>query len=209
MLREKMVKNQIEGRGIKSPRVLAAMRKVERHRFVPKELVRQAYDDGPLPIGEGQTISQPYIVAFRTDALELQPTDKVLENGTGSGYQAAILGELFAEVYTIEIFETLANRSANLLKEIGYKNIRVLAGDGYVGWPEQAPFDAIIVTCSPTEIPQPLQDQLKEGGRMIIPVGDYPGQELVVVRKEKGKIRRERVLSVLFVPMIDKEGKKY
>lgn len=209
MLREKMVKNQIEGRGIKSPRVLAAMRKVERHRFVPKELVRQAYDDGPLPIGEGQTISQPYIVAFMTDALELQPTDKVLEIGTGSGYQAAILGELCAEVYTIEIFETLANRSANLLKEIGYKNIRVLAGDGYVGWPEQAPFDAIIVTCSPTEIPQPLQDQLKEGGRMIIPVGDYPGQELVVVRKEKGKIRRERVLSVLFVPMIDKEGKKY
>jgi protein-L-isoaspartate(D-aspartate) O-methyltransferase len=208
-LRERMVRNQIEARGIRSPAVLAAMRKVERHRFVPKELMPLAYDDSPLPIGEGQTISQPYIVAFMTEALDLRATDKVLEIGTGSGYQAAVLGELCAEVYTIEIFESLANRSGELLRKLGYSNVHVRHGDGYLGWPEEAPFDAIIVTCSPTAIPQPLQDQLKEGGRMIIPVGERPGQELVLVTKKGGKIRQERVLSVLFVPMIDKDGKKY
>jgi protein-L-isoaspartate(D-aspartate) O-methyltransferase len=208
-LRERMVRNQIEARGIRSPAVLAAMRKVERHRFVPKELMPLAYDDSPLPIGEGQTISQPYIVAFMTEALDLRATDKVLEIGTGSGYQAAVLGELCAEVYTIEIFESLANRSGELLRKLGYSNVHVRHGDGYLGWPEEAPFDAIIVTCSPTAIPQPLQDQLREGGRMIIPVGERPGQELVRVTKKGGKIRQERVLSVLFVPMIDKDGKKY
>jgi protein-L-isoaspartate(D-aspartate) O-methyltransferase len=208
-LRERMVRNQIESRGIKSPAVLTAMRKVERHRFVPKELMPLAYDDSPLPIGDGQTISQPYIVAFMTEALDLTPTDKVLEIGTGSGYQAAVLGELCAEVYTIEIFESLANRSGELLRKLGYSNVHVRHGDGYLGWPEQSPFDAIIVTCSPTAIPKPLQDQLKEGGRMIIPVGERPGQELVLVTKKGGKIRQERVLSVLFVPMIDKDGKKY
>lgn len=208
-LRERMVRNQIEARGIRSPAVLAAMRKVERHRFVPKELMPLAYDDSPLPIGEGQTISQPYIVAFMTEALDLRATDKVLEIGTGSGYQAAVLGELCAEVYTIEIFESLANRSGELLRKLGYSNVHVRHGDGYLGWPVEAPFDAIIVTCSPTAIPQPLQDQLREGGRMIIPVGERPGQELVRVTKKGGKIRQERVLSVLFVPMIDKDGKKY
>jgi protein-L-isoaspartate(D-aspartate) O-methyltransferase len=208
-LRQRMVRNQIESRGIKSPAVLTAMRKVERHRFVPKELMPLAYDDSPLPIGDGQTISQPYIVAFMTEALDLTPTDKVLEIGTGSGYQAAVLGELCAEVYTIEIFESLANRSGELLRKLGYSNVHVRHGDGYLGWPEQSPFDAIIVTCSPTAIPKPLQDQLKEGGRMIIPVGERPGQELVLVTKKGGKIRQERVLSVLFVPMIDKDGKKY
>jgi protein-L-isoaspartate(D-aspartate) O-methyltransferase len=208
-LRQRMVRNQIESRGIKSPAVLAALRKVERHRFVPNELMSQAYDDGPLPIGEGQTISQPYIVAFMTEALELKPADRVLEIGTGSGYQAAVLGELCAQVYTMEIFESLANRSAELLRKLGYSNVHVRHGDGYQGWPEEAPFDAIIVTCSPTAIPQPLQDQLTEGGRMIIPVGERPGQELVLVTKKGGKIRQERVLSVLFVPMIDKDGKKY
>jgi protein-L-isoaspartate(D-aspartate) O-methyltransferase len=144
-----------------------------------------------------------------TEALDLRATDKVLEIGTGSGYQAAVLGELCAEVYTIEIFESLANRSGELLRKLGYSNVHVRHGDGYLGWPEEAPFDAIIVTCSPTAIPQPLQDQLKEGGRMIIPVGERPGQELVLVTKKGGKIRQERVLSVLFVPMIDKDGKKY
>jgi protein-L-isoaspartate(D-aspartate) O-methyltransferase len=208
-LRQRMVRSQIEFRGIKSPAVLSAMRKVERHRFVPKELVSLAYDDSPLPIGEGQTISQPYIVAFMTEALELKPADRVLEIGTGSGYQAAVLGELCAQVYTMEIFESLANRSGKLLRELGYSNVHVRHGDGYQGWPEEAPFDAVIVTCSPTAIPQPLQDQLKEGGRMIIPVGERPGQELVLVTKKGGKIRQERVLSVLFVPMIDKDGKKY
>jgi len=208
-LREQMVRTQIKARGIPDERVLDAFRKVERHRFVLPQYLRHAYADSPLPIDEGQTISQPYIVAFMTDALELQRTDKVLEIGTGSGYQAAILAELCDSVFTIEIFEELAQKAQQVFNDLGYKNIWSKTGDGYKGWPEFAPFDAIIVTCAPSEIPEPLQQQLAEGGRMIIPVGKDPVQHLVLLKKRKGKIREERVLPVRFVPMIDERGKKY
>jgi protein-L-isoaspartate(D-aspartate) O-methyltransferase len=207
-LREKMVKEQLESRGIKSKEVLKAMRKVERHRYVPKEIVAQAYEDRPLPIGEGQTISQPYVVAFMTEALALKSSDKVLEIGTGSGYQAAILGELCKEVYTIEIIESLGEKAKALLQS-QYKNIFVKIGDGYEGWPEAAPFDAILVTCSPTHVPGPLQEQLAEGGRMIIPVGERFTQELVLLTKKNGKLSRQSTIPVLFVPMKDKGGKRY
>lgn len=208
-LREQMVRTQIKARGISDEKVLDAFRKVERHRFVLPQYLRHAYADSPLPIDEGQTISQPYIVAFMTDALELQRTDKVLEIGTGSGYQAAILAELCDSVFTIEIFEELAQKAQQVFNDLGYKNIWSKTGDGYKGWPEFAPFDAIIVTCAPSEIPEPLQQQLAEGGRMIIPVGKDPVQHLVLLKKRKGKIREERVLPVRFVPMIDERGKKY
>jgi protein-L-isoaspartate(D-aspartate) O-methyltransferase len=168
-----MVIEQIAGfgRGITNARVIAAMSKVPRHLLVPEGVRGQAYEDRPLPIGFGQTISQPYIVAFMTERLEVKPTDRVLEIGTGSGYQAAVLAELAAEVYTIEIVQPLAERAAADLKSLGYTNVFVRAGDGYKGWPEAAPFDAIIVTCAPEKVPQPLIGQLKEGGRMIIPLG--------------------------------------
>lgn len=209
MLRNRMVKTQIEARGITDKKVLEAFRNVERHKFVLPEYIPYAYNDSPLPIEEEQTISQPYIVAFMTDALNLGKTDKVLEIGTGSGYQAAILAELSDSVYTIEIFENLGNKARKLFSELGYKNIWCKVGDGFQGWPEHAPFDAIIVTCAPTKIPEPLQEQLAEGGRMIIPVGSSPVQHLVLLKKRKGKIREERVLPVRFVPMIDTSGKKY
>lgn len=208
-LRNRMVKTQIEARGITDEKVLDAFRQVERHKFVLPQYIPHAYADSPLPIDEGQTISQPYIVAFMTDVLDLKRTDKVLEIGTGSGYQAAILAELCDSVFTIEIFETLANKSRKVFDELRYNNIWSKTGDGYLGWPEHAPFDAIIVTCAPTKIPEPLQEQLAEGGRMIIPVGSDPVQHLVLLRKKKGKIREERVLPVRFVPMIDSGGKKY
>jgi len=209
-LREKMVAEQFEARGIKSKRVLAAMRKVERHKFVPPEVIGESYEDYPLPIGEGQTISQPYIVAFMTEVLNLQPTDKVLEIGTGSGYQAAILAELCKEVYTIEIIESLGNKARQILAAQGYRNISIRIGDGYQGWPEAAPFDAIIVTCSPTDVPAPLQQQLKEGGRMIIPIGESGiSQELVLLTKKKGKLIRQSQMPVRFVPMKDQKGKRY
>lgn len=185
------------------------MLKVERHLFVPPEFASMAYDDGPLPIGEGQTISQPYIVAFMTEALKLEGQEKILEIGTGSGYQAAILAELCKEVYTIELYKTLAEKSASLLKSLNYANVFVRQGDGYLGWPEKSPFDAIIVTCSPSKVPQPLIDQLKEGGRMIIPVGDSVNQELWILKKSKGKLKKESVMPVIFVPMKNKEGKRY
>ncbi|MCS6973534.1 MAG: protein-L-isoaspartate(D-aspartate) O-methyltransferase [Cyclobacteriaceae bacterium] len=207
--RERMVKQQLISRGIRSKAVLDAMRKVERHRFVPTEVSSQAYNDYPLPIGEGQTISQPYIVAFMTEALELKPTDKVLEVGTGSGYQAAILAEICREVYTIEIVESLGKQAAQILKQLGYTNVHVRIGDGYFGWPEAAPFDAIIVTCSPSDVPEPLQQQLAEGGRMIIPVGEGQVQELVLITKQNEKLKRQHRLPVLFVPMRDKKGKRY
>src|SRR5690554_5362208 len=165
--RNRMVKNQIEKRGIKDEKVLDAFRNVERHHFVPTEYSSRAYNDSPLPIGEGQTISQPYVVAFMTDALDLKPTDKTLEIGTGSGYQAAILAEICDSVFTIEIWETLANTAKELFGRLGYGNIFTKIGDGYQGWQEHAPFDAIIVTASPEKIPEPLIDQLAEGGRMI------------------------------------------
>jgi protein-L-isoaspartate(D-aspartate) O-methyltransferase len=208
-LRKKMVDEQLEQRGITSGKVLDAMRKVERHRFVPNEFRNQAYEDYPLPIGAGQTISQPYIVAFMTEALDIKATERILEIGTGSGYQAAILGELCREVYTIEIVPSLAKKSESLLQSLGYKHVNVKMGDGYLGWPEQAPFDVIIVTCSPSHVPQTLQSQLKEGGRMIIPVGERYAQELVLLKKKNGKLTRHSRMQVLFVPMMDSTGKKY
>lgn len=207
--REYMVKSQIERRGVENKKVLDAMRKVERHRFVPENFRSAAYADHALPIGEGQTISQPYIVALMTEVLELDDNKKVLEVGTGSGYQAAVLGEICNKVYTIEIIEILGKRAEKLLKELNYKNVHVKVGDGYKGWKEHAPFDAIIVTCAPTHIPQPLKDQLAEGGKMVIPFGEQFSQELVLLTKEKGKIKQQKIIPVRFVPMIDKEHKKY
>jgi protein-L-isoaspartate(D-aspartate) O-methyltransferase len=202
--RKNMVESQIKARGIKDERVIEAMLKVERHLFVPQNLRDSAYEDFPLPIGEGQTISQPYIVALMTEVLNLKPNDKVLEIGTGSGYQAAVLAEIAKEVYTIEILPKLAERAAELLKDLGYKNIKVKCGDGYLGWPEYAPFDCIIVTCAPDHIPQPLIEQLKEGGRMVIPVGERFYQELILIEKKEGKIEKRSIIPVLFVPMIRK-----
>lgn len=199
-LRERMVTYQIEQRGVKDRRVLEAMRKVERHRFIPFIYRHLAYEDMPVPIGEGQTISQPYIVALMTELLELKGKEKVLEIGTGSGYQAAILAELAKDVYTIEILPKLANRAQKLLSELGYKNIRVKCGDGNFGWPEFAAFDAIIVTCAAKEIPQPLIEQLAEGGRMVIPQGEKY-QELKLLVKVKGKIEQSDIIPVSFVPM--------
>ena len=205
--RERMVASQIEARGISDKRVREAMRKVERHLFVPAKYQSLAYADRPLPIGEDQTISQPYIVAAMTELLNLADDDKVLEIGTGSGYQAAILAELATEVYTIEIVKPLAQRAESLLTQLGYKNITVKCGDGYVGWEEYAPFDAIIVTCAPPEVPQPLIDQLADGGRMVVPVGTF-WQELLLIEKKEGKVSETSVLPVRFVPMTGEGAKK-
>jgi protein-L-isoaspartate(D-aspartate) O-methyltransferase len=200
-LRKAMVKNQLEARGIRNEAVLQAMLKVPRHQLVPGNVRHLAYADSPLPIGSGQTISQPYIVAFMTEAIEPKPEMKVLEIGTGSGYQAAVLAEIVAEVYSIEIVETLGKKAKKDLSELGYDNIHVRIGDGYKGWPEQAPFDAIIVTAAPEEVPQPLIDQLKEGGKMILPVGPSGDtQELRILEKKKGKIRSKSLFPVRFVP---------
>ena len=202
-LRRRMVAEQLKapGRDITHSRVLRAMEKVPRHEFVPESVRAHAYEDRPLPIGYGQTISQPFIVAFMTAQLDPQPGEKVLEVGTGSGYQAAILAELGAQVYTIEILEPLADTAAATLRRLGYTNVQVRVGDGYLGWPEAAPFDAIMVTCAPDHVPPPLVEQLREGGRMIIPVGPPGLQQLVVLRKKEGKLERRAVLPVLFVPM--------
>ncbi|MDF1551249.1 MAG: protein-L-isoaspartate(D-aspartate) O-methyltransferase [Bacteroidales bacterium] len=208
-LREQMVKKQIKARGISDAKVLEAMQKVERHQFVPRNYLSKAYDDGPLPIGEGQTISQPYIVAYMTEILKLSGDEKVLEIGTGSGYQAAILGEVAKQVYTIEVIDKLGNKAKKLLKELGYKNIEVKVGDGYQGWKEHAPYDAIIVTCSPTHIPEALKEQLAEGGIMVIPVGQRFAQQLILLTKKSGKLVKKQTLAVRFVPMIDEEGKNY
>lgn len=199
-LREEMVAAQIEARGIKDKRVLEAMRSVPRHKFVPQPYQRFAYRDTPLPIAEGQTISQPYIVALMTELLELTGKERVLEIGTGSGYQAAILAELAARVYTIEIIPALAKGAEELLKTLGYNNILVKCGDGYVGWEEHAPFDAVIVTCAPEEIPQPLIEQLADGGRMVLPVGSIY-QELILVEKKDREIKKRSIIPVRFVPM--------
>lgn len=201
--RQPMVRQQLTApdRGITDARVLAAMDKVPRHEFVPAHLRAQAYDDHPLPIGYDQTISQPFIVAFMTEKIEPKPTDKVLEIGTGSGYQAAVLAALVREVYTIEIVAPLARRAEADLKRLGYTNITVRAGDGYQGWPEASPFDTILVTCAPDHVPQPLVDQLREDGRMIIPVGPAGDQVLYVLRKKGGKVEKRAVLPVRFVPM--------
>jgi len=200
--RERMVEEQLVARGIENQAVLEAMRKVPRHEFTTEEMRGRAYEDRPLPIGHEQTISQPYIVAFMTEMLDPDAGDRVLEIGTGSGYQAAVLAELVDEVYTIEIVEPLAEDAAGHFEELGYDNVTARAGDGHRGWPEHAPFDAIIVTAAPDEIPQPLVDQLAEGGRMIIPVGPVGGvQELKLLRKEGDEIVTESVLPVRFVPM--------
>jgi protein-L-isoaspartate(D-aspartate) O-methyltransferase len=207
--REQMVKWQIEERGVTDKRVLEAMRKVERHLFVPAELAAYAYSDQPLPVGYNQTISQPYIVAYMTEALKLGPKSKVLEIGTGSGYQAAVLGEICDSVFSVEIVEELGNRSKSLLKVLGYGNISVKIGDGYKGWAEHAPFDAIIVTCAPTHVPDPLKEQLVEGGKMIIPVGEANYQQLILMVKKKGRLIQQAVLPVRFVPMVDKNKNAY
>jgi len=207
--RKKMVQYQIKARGIKNKAVINAMLAVERHLFVPEKFINQAYSDRPLPIDDGQTISQPYIVAYMTEILDLKNSDKVLEVGTGSGYQAAVLAELCDSVFSIEIISSLGNKAVALLDRIGIDNVYIKIGDGYQGWPEKSPFDAIIVTCSPTHIPQPLINQLAEGGRIIIPVGPKYYQKLVLMEKEKGKLIRKEVLPVRFVPMMDPEGLKY
>lgn len=205
--RERMVTTQIESRGVEDTLVLKAMRDVPRHLFVPEGYRDLAYADGPLPIGEGQTISQPYIVALMTELLGLEGGGKVLEIGTGSGYQAAILAEIASEVYTIEIICTLAESAESTLKELEYQNITVKCGDGYQGWKEHSPFDGIIVTAAPDHIPQPLVDQLKEGGRLVIPVGDV-FQELVVITKTKKGIKQTNVIPVRFVPMTGEAEKR-
>jgi protein-L-isoaspartate(D-aspartate) O-methyltransferase len=203
--RQKMVKEQIEARGITDRRVLEMMRKVRRHLFVPAPLQNSAYDDRPLPIGQGQTISQPYIVAFMTEAAKVSPKDRILEIGTGSGYQAAVLGELAREVYTIEILKPLAENARSLLERLGYKNIKIKWGDGYQGWKEHAPFDVIIVTAAPAEVPEELVKQLKIGGRMVVPLGGF-FQELYLITKTGTGVKKETLLPVRFVPMVHPPG---
>jgi protein-L-isoaspartate(D-aspartate) O-methyltransferase len=198
--RLRMVSSQIEARGVHDPRVLDAMRRVERHRFVPEWLRDHAYEDRPLAIGHDQTISQPYIVALMTEEARVKPGARVLEIGTGSGYQAAVLSLLAGQVYTIEIVEPLATEAATRLEALGYRNVTVRAGDGYRGWPQRAPFDAILVTAAPPEIPQPLLDQLAIGGRLVAPVGEGD-QDLVVVERTAAGLQRRRVIPVRFVPM--------
>lgn len=202
-MRLKMVEEQILTRGIGKGSVIKAMRDVPRHLFVPDDLRDQAYDDTPLPIGLEQTISQPAIVAYMTEAAGISKKDKVLEIGTGSGYQAAVLGEVAGEVYSIEILPEMADRAKGLLKELGYNNVHVKAGNGYLGWPDQAPFDAILVTAAPEEIPQVLIDQLAVGGKMVIPVGTTI-QEMVVITKTKNGLNEKRTMPVRFVPMTGK-----
>lgn len=203
--RNRMVDQYIIPHGIQNPAVIAAMRQVPRHRFVPGEYSLFAYIDGPLPIGHGQTISQPSLVAEMTEQLTLKKTDKVLEIGTGSGYQAAILAELVEQVFTIEIVESLAIQAELTLADLGYKNVRVRAGDGYHGWPEEAPFDAIIVTAAPDHVPQPLLDQLAMGARLVIPVGkDF--QTLELYRRTATGLERKTLNFVRFVPLVRSEG---
>jgi protein-L-isoaspartate(D-aspartate) O-methyltransferase len=204
--RQQMVDKQIAARGVADPRVLAAMAKVPRHRFIPSHLRDQAYGDYPLPIGEDQTISQPYIVALMTEMLELQDTDKVLEIGTGSGYQAAILGELAARVFTIDRVATLLVKAERILDSLGYTNIKTKVGDGTLGWPEEAPFDAIIVTAGAPKVPRPLTEQLALGGRLVIPVGDQWSQTLTCVRKTRDGLKYEYHGGCRFVRLIGEHG---
>jgi protein-L-isoaspartate(D-aspartate) O-methyltransferase len=199
--RAQMVEQTIAARGVADPRVLAAMRRVPRHELVPAALHHRAYEDRPLPIGFDQTISQPYIVAVMTEAAQVAPGERVLEVGTGSGYQAAVLAELGADVYSIEIVEPLAKRTHALLARLGYDRLHLRIGDGYRGWPEAAPFDAIIVTAAPEQVPQPLIDQLAVGGRLVIPVGDHGDQQLKVITRGPGGTTAETLFDVRFVPM--------
>jgi protein-L-isoaspartate(D-aspartate) O-methyltransferase len=205
--RMRMVDAQMRARGVDDPRVLAAIENVPRHLFVPEEHRSRAYDDSPLPIGFGQTISQPYIVAYMSEVLQLEPSHRVLEIGTGSGYQAAVLGELAREVYSIEIVEPLATRARETLETLGYRNVHVRFGNGYLGWPDQAPFDRIIVTAAPDEVPQTLIDQLAMNGLLVVPVGRID-QTMTILRKTPTGIQRTETLPVRFVPMVGKDAPK-
>jgi protein-L-isoaspartate(D-aspartate) O-methyltransferase len=207
--RNRMVQRHLVERGIKDKRVLDAFRTVPRHLFIPPASRRFAYDDESLEIGEGQTITPVYDVAFMTEALNPKPTDRVYEVGTGSGYQASILGQLVKDVYSVEIHEPLGKRAAGVIKDLGYKNIHTRVGDGYAGWPDAAPFDAVIVTCAPTKVPPPLVEQLKEGGRMVIPLGDRYNQAVYLMVKEDGKlVQMAKLRPTLFVPMTGKAQKE-
>jgi len=209
MKRQMMVEHDLRGRGIKDKKLLEVMGKVPRHLFVDERLRNRAYEDYPLPIGEGQTISQPYVVALMTEALKLAPTERVLEIGTGSGYQAAVLAELVKEVYTIEIRKALADTSAKRLRDLGYHNVKVKYGDGYYGWEEHVPFDAIIINAAPNHIPPPLIKQLKEGGRLIVPLGSTVYfQVLTLATKKRGDLELLQLGPVAFVPMIGDAQKK-
>jgi protein-L-isoaspartate(D-aspartate) O-methyltransferase len=200
-----MVQRHLVQRGLKNTRVLDAFRTVPRHRFLPPGTQRQAYDDESIPIGEGQTITPPYDVAFMTEVLDPKPTDRIYEVGTGSGYQSAILSRLVKDVYSVEIHAPLSKRAAQVHKDLGYTNIHTRVGDGYEGWPDAAPFDAIIVTCAPTKVPQPLFDQLKEGGRMVIPIGDRFNQIVHLIIKKDGKRVDSQLKPTLFVPMTGRD----
>ena len=202
--RDRMVQRHLVERGIKDKRVLDAFRTVPRHRFLPDDSRRLAYEDESIPIGEGQTITAPFDVAFMTEVLNPQPTEKIYEVGTGSGFQAAILSRLAGEVYSIEIHEPLATRAAKVLKDLGYDNVKSRPGDGYEGWPSAAPFDGIIVTCAPQAVPPPLVDQLKEGGRMVIPLGNRFNQRVYLMEKKDGKLVEKALIHTLFVPMTGK-----
>ena len=204
--RRTMVQVQLVPRGITDEDVLRVMEKVPRHRFVPEDMAESAYDDHPLPVGEGQTISQPYMVALMTQCLELKRDEKVLEIGTGSGYQSAILAELASEVYTIERIEKLHDNASKVLKALGCENIQFKVGDGSGGWSESAPYDGIIVTAGSPDIPRAFEEQLSEGGRLVIPVGGYYSQELVVMQKTSGKLKKRDVCGCVFVPLIGKYG---
>ncbi len=200
--REQMVETQLKSREIQSECVLEAMKKVPRHLFMPASVRQYVYVDSPVPIGQGQTISQPYIVGLMTQTVDPKPGDRALEVGTGSGYQAAVLGELVKEVFSIEIIPDLAERAGKTLSDLGYDNVELRQGDGYQGWPEKAPFDIILVTAAPEIIPQPLIDQLAEGGRLVVPVGPQGEiQTLTLVTKEKGEVQRTHITGVRFVPM--------
>jgi len=205
-LREQMVKEQLASRGIKDPKVIQAFLRVPRHRFVLERDVHEAYDDHPLPIGEGQTISQPYMVALMTECLNLKGEERILEIGTGSGYQAAILAELAKEVYTVERFPALVERARYVLEELGYKNIKINLGDGTLGWPEFSPYDGIIVTAASLRIPLPLLEQLREKGRLVIPLGESFSQVLTIVEKYKDRIETREVCSCVFVPLVGEYG---
>ncbi len=208
--RDRMVDRQIVARGVRNVSVIEAMRSVPRHCFIAERFEQSAYYDSPVPIGHGQTISQPYIVAIMSELLEVKPGQRVLEVGTGSGYQAAVLAAMGVEVFSIEIVAPLGKEAERILRKLGYDRVRTRIGDGYKGWPQQAPFDGIIVTAAPSRIPQPLKDQLAENGRMVIPVGPVHGiQQLYLLRKVEGKIIQEKIFDVRFVPMVDEDGKGY
>ena len=208
--RDRMVDRQIVARGVRNASVIQAMRSVPRHCFIPERYEQRAYYDSPVPIGHGQTISQPYIVAIMSELLGVKPGQRVLEVGTGSGYQAAVLAAMGVEVFSIEIVAPLGKEAERILRNLGYDKVRTRIGDGYKGWSQQAPFDGIIVTAAPSRIPRPLKDQLADNGRMVIPVGPVHGiQQLYLLRKVDGKIIQEKIFDVRFVPMVDEEGRGY